>query len=447
MSLRIRRGTDAQRATTPLDLGELVFTTDTKQLYVGNGIDDGGDPIIRLGTGLAWADVECTTIVATGAALQVSADTAPALGGDLGLNSHNITGTGNIDIAGNIQTSQFSNISVIPASLLSQRANGTAFLPTTVTAGDHLSKISAQGYTNGTYKVSSLIVNSVSSRFPVTSTAVPGKTDFFVADGTGNLNLALSIDADMGTRLQIFSPNLTQLGVYSYLATPGGTGTYTTFGRYAGTNAAPVAITPGDRLHSLRFAGYDGAQILTAAQITSTVYGSVSPTRVQGDIKLVNRNSAGTLIPTQINTATQIQFAVMPVLPTFAGTAAANTAISNPLTLTGTVTVDINGAFTLGTASTGNLVVGRQITISGTLSGATITGYTDPTPYFITATNGSTTFTLSTTSGGPAITTTAGTLTGATLVLTTLPVDGMIFYDSVTLKITAYASGAWAVLN
>jgi len=39
MALRLRRGTDAQRqATTPAD-GELIWTTDTQELYVG-GVDE-----------------------------------------------------------------------------------------------------------------------------------------------------------------------------------------------------------------------------------------------------------------------------------------------------------------------------------------------------------------------------------------------------------------------
>jgi hypothetical protein len=193
--------------------------------------------------------------------------------------------------------------------------------------------------------------------------------------------------------------------------------------------------------------GYDGTTLLTGSQISSTVYGAVSTGQLQTDIRIQCRNSSGVMITTQSNTASQVRFSVMPILPTFAGTSAATTAVSNTVTLSGTITVATGGTFTLGTSFAGNLAVGKQITISGTLSGATITGYTNPTTYFITATNGSKTFTLSTTSGGGAITTTAGTLTGATLVLTSLPVDGMMFYDSVALKITAYANGAWVALH
>ena len=42
MSLRIRRGTDSQRqGITPLE-GELLYATDTKKLYVGDGSTGGG---------------------------------------------------------------------------------------------------------------------------------------------------------------------------------------------------------------------------------------------------------------------------------------------------------------------------------------------------------------------------------------------------------------------
>ena len=64
-----------------------------------------------------------------------------------------------------------------------------------------------------------------------------------------------------------------------------------------------------------------------------------------------------------------------------------------------------------------NLVVGQLVTISGTLGGTgTITGYTNPTTYKISATNGTTTFTLTTTLDA-AIVTTAGTPTGLTYAL------------------------------
>ncbi len=100
-----------------------------------------------------------------------------------------------------------------------------------------------------------------------------------------------------------------------------------------------------------------------------------------------------------------------------------NASIVGPKTVlntTGTLalsSVDITG--TAGqfscSAALDTLVVGQPVVVSGTLSGTgTITGYTNPTTYYIIATNGSTTFTLSSTLNGSAITTTAGTTIGLT---------------------------------
>lgn len=72
-----------------------------------------------------------------------------------------------------------------------------------------------------------------------------------------------------------------------------------------------------------------------------------------------------------------------------------------------------------------SLVVGQAITVSGTLSGTGgIAGYSSPTTYYIIATNGSTTFTLSATQGGSAITTTAGTTVGWTFAVNGSVPDG-----------------------
>lgn len=42
VKIKIRRGTNSQRKSTILDQGELGFTTDTKRLYIGNGVLSGG---------------------------------------------------------------------------------------------------------------------------------------------------------------------------------------------------------------------------------------------------------------------------------------------------------------------------------------------------------------------------------------------------------------------
>jgi len=78
MALQIRRGLEADRLSiTPLE-GELIYVTDTGNIYVGDGTTAGG--------GLVSGEV--------------SNDGSPQLGGDLDLNGNDIIGNGNINIDG-----------------------------------------------------------------------------------------------------------------------------------------------------------------------------------------------------------------------------------------------------------------------------------------------------------------------------------------------------------
>ena len=90
MALKLRRGTNAERtAITPV-AGELVYTTDTKKVWVGDGSTVGGN-------------------IVTGQN-DIVDDTTPQLGGNLDLNGKNITGTGNINITGTVTASGNINL-------------------------------------------------------------------------------------------------------------------------------------------------------------------------------------------------------------------------------------------------------------------------------------------------------------------------------------------------
>lgn len=78
---------------------------------------------------------------------------------------------------------------------------------------------------------------------------------------------------------------------------------------------------------------------------------------------------------------------------------------TNPL-----ASVAVTGTAGQCSCTSDTLTLGEIVTVTGTLSG-TATGISAGT-YYIVATNGSTTFTLSATPGGAGITTTAGTTTG-----------------------------------
>jgi hypothetical protein len=99
-------------------------------------------------------------------------------------------------------------------------------------------------------------------------------------------------------------------------------------------------------------------------------------------------------------------------------------AVNDVLSIAGTGTtlasVVITGTAGQFSCTATTLFTGEKITITGSFGGTgSISGYTTGTQYFIVATNGSTTFTLSSTFGGAGITTTAGTPTGLTYTLQT----------------------------
>ena len=86
--------------------------------------------------------------------------------------------------------------------------------------------------------------------------------------------------------------------------------------------------------------------------------------------------------------------------------------VSNTTTLAGVAVTGTAGQFS---CSATTLISGQTIVVTGTLTG-TASGVSAGT-YYIIATNGTTTFTLSAVSGGTAIVTTAGTTAGLTFVL------------------------------
>lgn len=86
MALKLRRGPNADRLSIVFEEGELVYVTDTKQLYMGDGTTVGGNVVSGINS--------------------VLDDLSPQLGGPLDLNSYDITGQGNLNIRGLI-TSDF----------------------------------------------------------------------------------------------------------------------------------------------------------------------------------------------------------------------------------------------------------------------------------------------------------------------------------------------------
>ena len=129
MSLRIRRGTEAQRTGATFDLGEVAWTTDTNKLYVGDGVNLGGKNILATsaGTGLVWnPSTQRLDFNGSGTGIvNVQADANPSLGGNLNLNNRNITGSG-ITIngsTGSITTTGITSSVMTTAQLVTNQEN------------------------------------------------------------------------------------------------------------------------------------------------------------------------------------------------------------------------------------------------------------------------------------------------------------------------------------
>lgn len=124
-----------------------------------------------------------------------------------------------------------------------------------------------------------------------------------------------------------------------------------------------------------------------------------------------------------------------------AGQSISGTGIPSGTTVVSTnlTTPVLNNTAVTGTAgqlscnSITGLYVGQTVAVSGTLTG-TATGLTSGVTYYVIATNYATTFTLSATSGGSAITTTAGTTDGLVFTLGSI--------QNVVISAAATTSGA-----
>ena len=133
MALQIRRGLTTDRTGKTFAEGELVYDTQEKAIYIGDGTTLGGRPAssytderavdavglaLVAGTGnvvFTYGNTEDTankinanvTLDGIGL-LNVVEDTSPQLGGNLDLNSRDITGTGNVNITGTVTATGFT---------------------------------------------------------------------------------------------------------------------------------------------------------------------------------------------------------------------------------------------------------------------------------------------------------------------------------------------------
>jgi hypothetical protein len=288
MALRIRRGTEAQRANITFDLAEIIWTTDGEKLYVGDGVNAGGKNIAAqlAGTGLVYN-------ATTG-----KLDAVVGISGDLILNGNDITGTGNIDITGDIG------------------ASGTI---TGDLSGNILTTSGSRSYDQ---ELNVFYANGVEF--------VGGSA---ITSASGELNVLVN---DVGFTTNIFNitkETYTGTSPWVQLSQYHGTADADnlTFSRARGTLAAPLSVQTNDDIIDIAFAAHDGTAFRVAGAISMTVTGSIStnvvPTRLS--FQTHGTTSASNAARLTID-STSVSFISPPKVPVFANTTARDAAITSP---------------------------------------------------------------------------------------------------------------------
>jgi len=306
MSLRIRRGTDAQRQGVVFDLGEPIYTQDTKKLFVGDGITAGGTNILAnsAGVGLIWNNatqsLDATGGGGGGGITAVSQDTNPALGGNLSLNEYNIAGAGNISITGSISTSGTANFSGGLSGNFNLNSNnivGTGNISVTgtisatglVTANGGL--VVANGLTVGT--ITGQLSGAVTLRSSNNSAV---NIQSFTTDGSNINSVSLSIQVSRGS---LASPTTVQVSdVLGGLQISGYNGTdYKPFGFVSAQVDASAVLTDLYPASVMVIGSCAGGSVINLAkldakgrwnaprlQVTAYATGSYPASPIQGEI-------------------------------------------------------------------------------------------------------------------------------------------------------------------
>jgi hypothetical protein len=320
MALKLRQGLSTDRTTITPESGEILYTTDTKALYVGDGTTAGGNAISSGGGGSGTVTSVGGTGTISGISLSGTVTTSGnlTLGGTLAVTPSNFASqTANTVLSapnGTNGTPTFRALAVADIPTLNQNTTGTASNVTGTVAV-------ANGGTGTT--TPSLVAGT-----NVTITGTWPNQTIAAAGGGGGSGTVTSVNATVPAFLSVSGGPITTSGTlaisYSGTALPianGGTG--------ATTQQAAINALAGSVQNS-RFLAGDGTNVTmrviavgdvptlnqnttgTAANVTGTVaianggtgqttasagFNALSPVTTTGDLILGNGANSATRLP------------------------------------------------------------------------------------------------------------------------------------------------------
>jgi hypothetical protein len=352
MALRLRRGTDAERLLiTPLN-GELIYTTDTKLLYVGDGSTVGGTLVTGSGGG---GSTTLNALTDTDLSGTVDGDVLAFNAGTNKWEPTTISGVGpiNLDDLGDVTATspQFQDILYFDG-VVWNTSNGS-FIANTISLND-LFDVSVPNlnfqdilYYNGVgwesanvadvlrYKQvdldikgsvfgsdSSLLVNGLDSKIvgdiDSTNATLSGN---LVIEGTGGIVVNTNQSSD--DPFDLFSINAAADTV---------AGSNIIFSKSRGSLSAKTGLLDGDDILAMTWFGYDpdGNPALSAA-MSGYVQGTPSSGVVPGALALATTDSTGTFnIALSIGSDTVTRFGGALKLVSYADDTARDAAIPAP---------------------------------------------------------------------------------------------------------------------
>lgn len=341
MALQIRRGTDAERLTIVPNVGEPIYATDTKKLYIGDGTTPGGvavdtdttlgslgindlsDVVTGVGDSTQPADGEVLTWSANNQRWEPGAGGGGGVAFDQSLNTTDnvtfnsvnavtLTGTNaNVDSVSAVTgVSAPTIISTADINAVDITASGPILTTADVTGLNLIANADISG-TNATLTGSVSADTVTTNTLNVTNTIVANfdgdiKGSVFGEDSTALVNAqdgtiaasALRGSANELTQLRVFNSNAsgTLYSISANRAFDDADGTVFAIGKARGSTTAPAEVQTSDELGILSFLGYKNGTFHNAASITAQAdpNGTLGTGIVPGKLIFSTVNNSGT---------------------------------------------------------------------------------------------------------------------------------------------------------
>jgi len=333
MAFKLRRGTDAQRLLITPAQGELIYTTDTKLLYVGDGSTAGG---IAVDSGGA--------VVFSGIASDVTPDADSTR--DIGASGNrwadgwfdNVYGafTGNLsgNVTGNLTGNVTGNVTGDVTGNVQGDLVGSVFADDSTTVIDSVNKkIFGSIYSNSNGNL--YLSTNPSNKYLTNGDVVFTNNVITLLNSLDSVQFGTNNSA-LGVGLRIKASNLTNKSLIIDCLTDGSSSNSFEFQTSRGSLTVPTTLAQGDPVFSIVNRGYDGSSYIFSsaifAQVESDISNPVATGAMPGTIGFATSSDNGATFKTLIFNSFG-QLGVNTTTPTATLTVSGNAAFTGPVKL------------------------------------------------------------------------------------------------------------------